>query len=165
MTVPGVESGLAAELASLFARDLTRLLQEVRAFPDTAALWQTSPGVANAAGTLVLHIEGNVREYIGRQLGGLPYERDRPREFSARDLAREELEQRIEAVLATIPLTIREVSPERLAAPYPELHHGAVLSTRQFLIHLLAHLGYHLGQVDYLRRVVTGAGAIELAGL
>jgi hypothetical protein len=165
VTAPGVESGLSAELASLFARDITRLLQEVRAFPDTAALWETRPGVANAAGTLVLHLEGNLREYIGRQLGGLPYERDRPREFSARDLAREDLAQRLEAVLGTIPLTIRELSPERLAAPYPEPHHGAVVSTRQFLIHLLAHLDYHLGQVDYLRRVVTGTGAIELAGL
>lgn len=165
MTVPLVESGLSAELASLFARDLTRLLQEVRAFPDTSALWQTRPGISNAAGTLVLHVEGNLREFVGRQLGGTPYERDRRREFSARGVEQDGLVRRLEALRELIPPTIQGLSPERLAAAYPEPYGGAVLSTRQFLIHLLAHLDYHLGQVDYLRRVVTGSGAIELAGL
>jgi hypothetical protein len=164
MTSTPSRESLSQELADLFLRDVTRLLQEVQAFPDTAALWATAPGVSNAAGTLVLHLEGNLREYIGRQLGGIDYERDRPREFSARDVARDELIRRVEGLRDLVPGVIRALPDARLAAPYPESYHDAVLSTRMFLIHLLTHLDYHR-QIDYLRRVATGAGAIALAGL
>ena len=152
---------LAQELAALFDRDLTRLEQELRAFPDTAALWAIAPGVSNAAGTLALHLEGNLREYIGRQLGRLEYTRDRPREFSARGVPQQELLDRVEQLRETIPPVIRGLAPEALARAYPEPYNGAAISTQQFLVHLLAHFNYHLGQIDYLRRVTTGDGAIS----
>jgi hypothetical protein len=156
---------LSTELAALFARDLTRLLQELRAFPDTTTLWATAPGVTNAAGTLALHLEGNLREYVGRQLGQLDYTRDRPLEFSQRGVEQQALIARIEAVHRMVPRVIEGLADERLAAPYPEEFNGAPISTRQFLIHLSGHLSYHLGQIDYLRRFTTGDGAIPLAGL
>jgi len=155
----------AREIADLFARDLTRLEQELRAFPDTAALWVVAPGISNAAGTLALHLEGNLREYIGRQLGHLEYTRDRPREFSARYIAQQELLDRVGKLRGTIPPVIRGLTPDGFAAAYPELYNGAAISTQQFLIHLLSHFNYHLGQIDYLRRLTSGAGAIELATL
>jgi len=156
---------ISKELAALFARDIERLMQELRAFPDTESIWKTAPGVSNAAGTLALHLEGNLREYIGRQLGQIAYTRDRPLEFSVRGLARDEVIARIEAVKASIPGVIAALSNEQLDAIYPENVLKTPLSTRQFLMHLLGHLNYHLGQVDYLRRFVTGNGAIELAPL
>lgn len=156
---------LSAELADLYARDLRRLGQEVRAFPGTDALWQTAPGVTNAAGTLALHLEGNLREYIGRQLGGVPYTRNRPLEFSARGVSRTELVARVEGVTQLVPDIVKHLSRESLAARYPEDVLGVPLSTRMFLIHLNGHLNYHLGQIDYLRRFVTGHPAITLAAL
>ena len=66
---------MTTELAALYKRDLTRVIQEVQAFPDEASLWRIAPGVTNSAGNLVLHLEGNLREYIGRQLGGVAYTR------------------------------------------------------------------------------------------
>ena len=156
---------LSAELATLFARDLKRLVQEVAAFPDTASLWKAAPGVTNAAGTLALHLEGNLREYIGRQLGGIEYARDRPLEFSKRGVEPPDLVARIEAVRAMVPPVIEALSDKRLAAIYPEPVLGMPITTRQFLIHLAGHLNYHLGQIDYLRRMSTGDGAIDLAGL
>ena len=156
---------LAQEIAALFDRDLKRLEQELRAFPDTGALWVVAPGVSNAAGTLALHLEGNLREYIGRQLGHLEYTRDRPREFSARDIAQQELLDRVGKLRGTIPPVIRGLTPEALAAAYPEPYNGAAISTQQFLVHLLSHFNYHLGQIDYLRRFTSGAGAIKLATL
>src|SRR4029079_9711561 len=81
---------LAQELGALFDRDLTRLEQELRAFPDTETLWMVAPGVSSAAGTLALHLEGNLREYIGRQLGHHEYTRDRACEFSARGVPQQE---------------------------------------------------------------------------
>jgi uncharacterized damage-inducible protein DinB len=154
---------ISAELAALFTRDLTRLLQEARAFPDTESIWTTAPGVANAAGTLLLHLEGNLREYIGRLVGGIDYTRDRPLEFSARGVERAELVTRIEAVHEMVPRVLAGLSPETLDATFPDTLGGANVSTRHYLMHLQAHLNYHLGQIDYLRRFVTGDGAIALS--
>ena len=156
---------LASELAALFARDIARLIQQLQAFPDTASVWKTAPGVTNAAGTLALHLEGNLREYIGRQLGQIAFKRDRPLEFSSRGVERDELVARLEAVKGQIPPVIAALSNAQLDAIYPENVIGKPITTRQFLIHLEAHLNYHLGQVDYLRRIATGKGAIDLAGL
>lgn len=156
---------LSSELADLFARDLTRLIQELTAFPDTASVWKTAPGVSNAAGTLALHLEGGLRHFIGWQLGKIAYKRDRPLEFSARGVERAELVARLEAVKASIPPVIAALSDADLDAIYPENVTGKPMTTRQWLIHLDGHLNYHLGQVDYLRRFATGNGAIDLAAL
>jgi uncharacterized damage-inducible protein DinB len=156
---------LATELAALFARDLTRLIQELRAFPDTAAIWQTAPGVANAAGTITLHLEGSCRHFIGHHLGRIAYTRQRPLEFSARGVEQAELIARLEAVKDLVPRVIAGLSDAELDADFPEVVLDRPMPTRQWLIHLLGHLNYHLGQVDYLRRFTTGNGAIDLAGL
>jgi hypothetical protein len=156
---------LTQELSALFARDIARLIEELNAFPDTASVWKTAPGVSNSAGTLALHLEGNLHEYIGRQLGNIPFVRDRPLEFSTRGVDRDELVGRLETVKQQIPKVIRALSDAQMDAIYPENVLKKPITTRQFLIHLEAHLNYHLGQVDYLRRVVTGSGAIELAPL
>jgi hypothetical protein len=156
---------LSTELSALFSRDIERLIQELRAFPDTAAVWKTAPGVTNSAGTLALHLEGNLREYIGRQLGQIPYSRQRPLEFSTRGVEQPELIARLEAVKTMVPRVLAGLSASQLDAHYPEAVYGKPISTRQFLVHLLGHLSYHLGQVDYLRRITTGDGAIELAAL
>ena len=75
---------LARNLALLFRRDLSRLIQQIDAFPDDETLWLRLPGITNSAGNLALHIEGNLREYIGRQIGKLPYDRMRDLEFSSK---------------------------------------------------------------------------------
>ena len=153
------------DLASLFSRDLARLSQEIEAFPNDDALWQTLPGVTNPAGNLALHIEGNLREYIGRQLGELPYRRNRELEFSTKGMSRRELATRITELRRSIPEVIGNLSSEQLDAVYPEVVLEIATSTRQLLIHLHGHMNWHLGQIDYLRRVLIGNGAIKLAGL
>jgi hypothetical protein len=153
------------ELAGLFRRDLTRLSQEIRAFPDDLTLWRVAPGVTNCAGNLVLHLEGNLREYFGRQLAGVPYQRDRSREFSASGVPQGELAARVEALLQTVPGWIESLPEGKWDAPYPEQVLDGIRSTRQFAISLHGHFNWHLGQIDYLRRVLTGAGALKLAGL
>jgi len=156
---------LAAELAALFTRDITRVRQQIDAFPNDASLWVAGPGVSNAAGTLALHLEGNLREYIGRQIGGIAYVRDRPAEFSTRGLPKAELLARLDAVATSIPGIVGRLSDADLRAAYPEAVLDRPWSQGQFLVHLIGHLSYHLGQIDYLRRLTTGAGAIPLAGL
>ncbi len=113
----------------------------------------------------MLHIEGNLREYIGRQLGQLQYSRDRPLEFTAKGIRREELVGRITELSRLIPSVIRSLSPETMEMEYPEVVLEKALSTRAFLIHLYGHLNWHLGQLDYLRRTLSGEGAIARIGL
>ena len=156
---------LTSELAALYSRDLARLAQELRAFPDAASVWKTVPGVSNAAGTLALHLEGGLRHFIGLRLGRIDYQRDRPLEFSARGVERDELIARIDAVQTSIPKVIAALSDAELDAIDPQNGTDKPLTTRQWLIHLYGHLNYHLGQMDYIRRVATGDGAIELAQL
>jgi hypothetical protein len=155
----------AADLARLYHRDLTRLGQQIEAFPSDETLWATVPGITNPAGTLVLHLEGNLREYVGRQLGGLPYRRDRPLEFGARGVSKGELLMRIEELRRLVPAAIEPLAAETLAALHPEPVLDVPMSSHGTLVHLLAHLSWHLGQIDALRRVVTGEGAIALVGL
>lgn len=152
---------LSTELAALFSRDLQRVAQEVRAFPSDEALWQTAPGLTNSAGNLAIHLEGNLLEFVGRQLGGVPFQRQRPLEFSTTGLTRDEVAARIDHVRETIVPIFATADLEPL---FPETVLGLPLTGRQFVLHLLGHLNYHLGQIDYLRRITTGEGAIKLAG-
>lgn len=142
------------ELASLFSRDLDRLRKQIDSFKNDEALWQTLPGVTNSAGNLALHLEGNLREFVGRQLGQLPYERKRDLEFSSKGLTREELIGRVEYLANTIPHVIESLSDEVLERDYPEVVFDEPMSTQWFLFHLCGHLNWHLGQVDYLRRML-----------
>ena len=153
------------DLAPLFRRDLTRLGQQIEAFPNDEALWQAIPGITNAAGTLALHIEGNLREYVGRQLGNLPYRRNRELEFSLKGISKSELGTRIAELRRSIPDVLEKLSSEQMAAEYPEVVLGVAISTQEFLFSLYGHLNWHLGQIDYLRRALTGDGAIKMAGL
>ena len=156
---------LAHQMAVLFRRDLTRLLQQVRAFPDEATLWKTAPAIANSAGNLMLHLEGNLCEYIGRRLGGVPYHRQRDLEFATKTLPAGDLARRLEAILELVPRVVSTLSREDLEAPYPEDALGAPSTPQQVLISMHGHLNYHLGQIDYLRRVLTQGAAIDYAGL
>jgi uncharacterized damage-inducible protein DinB len=156
---------IQTELAALFRRDLTRLIQQLQTFPEGPALWQLAPGVTNSVGNLALHLEGNLREFIGRQLGEVPYQRRREQEFAAKNVPVAELISRLEGVAELVPRVVASLSDEVLAAPYPSQVVGGFASTQQFLLHLFAHLSYHLGQIDYLRRFLTQSGVIEYATL
>lgn len=154
---------IAVELAALFHRDLTKLAQQLPAFPQETLLWECLPGVTNSAGNLLLHLEGNLREYVGLRLAGLPYRRERDQEFLAKGVAIADLAARVDEIRSMVPSVIRQLSDSQLDAVYPDDPHGSPRSTRQFLIHLHGHLNYHLGQIDYLRRILTGGTAIDYA--
>lgn len=148
---------IANELASLFRRDLARLSKQIKSFPDDETIWQTVPGVTNTAGNLALHLEGNLREFVGRQLGQLQYTRDRELEFSAKGVTKEELGKRLAELSESIPSIVENLSAAQMDEEYPQIVLGAPTSTSEFLIHLYGHLNWHVGQVDYLRRILLEA--------
>jgi uncharacterized damage-inducible protein DinB len=156
MTAPSI----AAHLRALIVRELRALRREVEAYPDDAAVWAVPAGISNSCGTLVLHLAGNLRAYIGLAIGGIAYERDRPREFSARDLPRAELLRDLDATIDAVDRALPLLTEDVLQREFP-LAIGAVrVNTQEFLMHCAVHLGYHLGQVDYHRRLTTGTGTV-----
>lgn len=132
--------------------------RSVEAYPDDASLWAERPGLPNAAGTLVLHLAGNVQHYLGAVLGRSGYVRQRDAEFARRDAPRAELLAELDAAMQAVTLGLGAVEDDALLAPYPERIAGRTVAVGDFLVHLAAHAAYHLGQLDYHRRVVTGDG-------
>lgn len=141
----------------ILVRDLDALKREIAAFPDDQVVWVVPPGVANSAGTLALHLAGNLRHFIGAVLGGTGYVRQRDQEFSARGLSRETLVGELDLALAAVHATFGPGRSFDLAGDFPEAVGGGFrVATGDWLIHLATHLAFHLGQVGYLRRIVTG---------
>ena len=149
---------LAADLAAMLDRDLRTLRRELEAYPDERQIWQPVPGLANTAGTLALHLAGNLRHYVGARWGGTGYVRNRDAEFARRDVSRAELIAEIERAREAVVVGLGAVRPEELDAEFPELIGGCRVRTGDFLVHTTVHFAYHLGQVDSHRRVVTGNG-------
>lgn len=143
-------------LSAIITRELRSLSREIRSFPDDDALWRTPPGVTNSAGTLALHLTGNLRHFVGATLGATGYRRDRPAEFSQRGLSREELARQVEETISVVESVLPQVTTETLEQDFPEAVGGQTIRTDEFLLHLATHLAYHLGQLDYHRRLVTG---------
>ena len=150
------ESQLSTWIAGILVRDLQALRREVESFADERDLWRVPPGISNSAGTLALHLAGNIRHYIGAVLGGTGYVRDRDAEFALRDVPRTDLLADIDAALVAVERGMARVSDADLTMPYPDPPRGLAVTTRDYLIHLVTHFTYHLGQVDYHRRLLTG---------
>ncbi len=144
----------AAEFRAVFLRDLDRLADEVRAYPDDAAPWRTAGAIANSGGTLALHLAGNLQHFVGAVVGGSGYVRDREREFAARGLSREALLDEIAAARRAVDDALSGLSDQALDAPWTgggPLPAGS--SVGHMLLHLSGHLMYHTGQVNYHRRL------------
>lgn len=144
----------------VLVRDLASLAAQLEAYPDDASVWRKAPGVANPGGTLALHLAGNLRHFVGAQLGGTTYVRNREAEFATRGRSRGELVAEVAAARADVDRTLRGLHPDALDHPFPIPIGGVTLTTGQVLVHLTAHLGYHLGQLDYHRRIVTGGAGV-----
>ena len=148
----------ADHIIGIYVRDLKALRRELEAYPDEKDIWRLPPGIANSAGTLALHLAGSLRYLIGDVLGGSGYVRDRNAEFAKRDVPRAELVAGIDAAVAELERARPRITDAVLAAEFPVPLAGHRVKAGELLIHFAAHLGYHLGQVDYHRRIVTGRG-------
>lgn len=144
-------------IQKLLVRDLRGMQREINAFPDDASVWQSAPGVTNCAGILAMHGCGNLNHFIGHILGGTDYVRNRELEFSIQGLSRAEISAEFDRTIATLEQVIPQLDPALLETTFPLPIAGVELNTQLFLTHLCVHLGFHLGQLGYLRRFLTGS--------
>ena len=144
-------------IAAAFARDLKSLKREIAAYPDERDMWKTVPGSATPAAKFTLHLAGNVRYFIGAVLGSNGYIRDRNAEFTRKDVPRAEvLIRKSRRRLRRCRRGLGHVTEADLGKPYAQPIGGQQLRIGDRLLHLVTHLTYHLGQIDYHRRIVTG---------
>jgi len=141
-------------LISLFDRDIERLLTEMNAFTSDQSLWLLPPTINNSAGNLALHLCGNLNHFIGATLGNTGYVRQRELEFSTKDLTVEQLVTAIKEMKAVVLTTLESFPETQLAETYPLEPLGYTMTTDYFLLHLSGHLNYHLGQINYHRRLL-----------
>jgi uncharacterized protein DUF1572 len=144
------------EIAAVISRELRALERELNAYQTEDQVWLLPPGLPNSGGTLVLHAAGNLLHFIGAVLGGTKYVRDRDAEFQRRDVPRSELIEDLQRADQVVRVTLERLDPSALAGTFPIAVANRRLNTGDFLLHLVAHLAYHTGQVDFHRRIVTG---------
>ena len=138
---------------ALFNRELEKLDKEIRAFQLESNLWVVKGDIKNSSGNLCLHLVGNLNTFIGQKLCDTNYVRDREFEFEGKGVSRDELLKMIEQTKVMITTTFDGLNDTDLDMIYPEEVLGHQMSSRYFITHLLSHLSYHLGQIDYLRRL------------
>lgn len=141
-------------LKTLFTRDLNRLKKEIGKYQDEKKLWYIEEEISNSGGNLCLHLIGNLNTYIGAELGGSGYIRNREAEFSLKGISQAVLIEKIEETKVVIIQTLDNLAEDQLQAEYPELVFEEKTSTEYLLVHLTTHLTYHLGQINYHRRLL-----------
>ena len=143
------------DIALLYERDIQKIKNEMLAYPHQDKRWELVPGISNSGGNLCLHLLGNLQHYIGAILGKSGYIRNRPEEFSLKNIPETELVATIDRTLLIVSQTIRALDTDILVTQYPEKVFDYDMTVQYFLLHLLAHLSYHLGQINYHRRIVS----------
>ncbi|HTF21456.1 MAG TPA: DUF1572 family protein [Chryseolinea sp.] len=143
-------------LKTLFARDLTKLGVEISSYQQESNIWKIEKNIANSAGNLCLHLVGNLNTYLGKEIGGTAYVRNRDAEFSLKNVPRTELLEKVNDTLRVVDVSLDKISEADLQKQYPVRVFDHVTSIEYMLIHLATHLTYHLGQVNYHRRLIDG---------
>lgn len=146
---------LINNITQLFARDLNKLKEEISLYQNEADLWKTEKEIKNSGGNLTLHLVGNLNHFIGALLGKTGYVRERDKEFSDKNVPLAKMLVEIDEVIKTIEKAISPLTDNDLQKPYPIEFAGKSRTNGELLLILLAHLSYHLGQINYHRRMIA----------
>ncbi|MBS1512164.1 MAG: DUF1572 family protein [Bacteroidetes bacterium] len=141
-------------LQQLFKRDLDRLKKEINLYQDENKIWIIEKNIANSAGNLCLHLLGNLNAFIGATFAQTNYIRHRDLEFSLKNISRKELINQIENLQAIVEKGLGAISDAQLEQDFPIVIWEQPTSMAYTLIHLSTHLNYHLGQINYHRRLL-----------
>lgn len=142
-------------LTDFFLRDLNKLKKEITLYKNESDLWILKGDVKNSGGTLALHLIGNLKHFIGTQLGSTGYMRQRDKEFSERNIPRETILKEIDETIAVLKKVLPTIKDSDLEKEYPIKFLEEKRTTGWILLTLSTHLSYHLGQVNYHRRMTT----------
>ena len=137
----------------LLVRDIDKVKVEIEAINDEKKLWMTTGMIKNPVGNLCLHLTGVLNHFIGAVLGNTGYVRNYEEEFTMKDISREQLIANLDLAKIVVKNTLLNLSENDLNKMYPKKVQEKEVPVYWFLSHLLTHVNYHLGQMNYLRRV------------
>ena len=140
-------------LIELYTRDLDNVIKDISAYQNEEDLWKLDGDIKNSAGNLSLHLSGNLLHFIGHQLGGSDYVRDRENEFNAKGTPRKELIEELEMAKSEISRVLSSINASVLQTKVEGFRLD--ITWEGFLLHLYNHLGYHSGQINYHRRLLA----------
>lgn len=147
-------------LNGIFKRELEKLEDEINSFSDETMIWKTSGEIKNSAVNLTLHLCGNLQHFIGAVLGKTEYIRNRDAEFSSKDISRQNLIIEIKKTADSISKSLAVLNEKDLQKIYPQNFLPKEVTAEYFLIHLISHFSYHLGQINYLRRILQSKQSV-----
>ncbi len=136
-------------------RDANKLKEEISLYRNETDLWALKGDVKNSGGTLTLHLIGNLKHFIGAQLGNTGYVRNRDKEFADRDIPREKILIEIEEVISMLKKILPSLKDTDLEKEFPIEFLGAKRTIGYMLLTLSNHFNYHLGQINYHRRMMA----------
>lgn len=145
---------LKQTLKTLYRRDLEKLRQEIDSYQDENRIWYVEKNIPNSAGNLCLHLIGNLNAFIGAEIGKSGYVRHRELEFSLKDVPKSELLKKIDDTIVVVDAALDTLTDEQFDEEYPIIVFTEKMTTGYFLVHLTTHLTYHLGQINYHRRLL-----------
>jgi hypothetical protein len=145
---------LIETLRSLFNRDLNKLKAEIESYESESQLWSIDKNISNSGGNICLHLIGNINTYIGAEIGKTNYIRNRPLEFTAKYILKVELVDMIDNTILVVNNALNLLKESDLEKIYPQIVFEKEMTTGYFLVHLSTHLAYHLGQINYHRRLL-----------
>jgi hypothetical protein len=146
---------LSEWLLEIFVKDLTKLKDEIGQYKDEKDIWIIKGEIKNSAGNLCLHLLGNVNHTIGNLIGGTGYQRNRDQEFMEKNISRAELISRIDAAVDVVKKSLPKLKDEAVNQRYPVTVGGKDRETGYALIYFANHFNYHLGQINYHRRLIA----------
>ena len=150
-----MEKEFIASINKIIERDLNKLEDEINLYSSEETIWKINGEIKNSGGNLCLHLCGNLQHFIGAILGKSGYVRNRDNEFAAKGVASRELVAEILQTKEAVKSSLEKLDINILVQEYPVTVFNYSMTTTHFLIHLTAHLEYHLGQVNYHRRLLS----------
>ncbi|MCK0193026.1 DUF1572 family protein [Arenibacter sp. F20364] len=142
------------ELISFFEGELNNLITEIGLYKNEENIWRIEKNISNSAGNLTLHLIGNLNTFIGKEIGKTNYVRNRELEFTQKNVSKIELINSINSTIEMVKKSLISITNEELKNDYPILKFSKVKTNEYLLIHLIKHLTYHLGQINYHRRLI-----------
>lgn len=144
----------AAYFVEVYLRELQKLHDEIQLYPNDETLWIIAPGTLNSGGNLCLHLVGNLQHFIGATIAHNGYVRNRDAEFASKGFSKHELVVMLHETQAMLQSVLPKLSETDLEKEFPFDFMGKH-PTRWYLNQFVLHLNYHLGQVNYHRRMIS----------
>jgi uncharacterized damage-inducible protein DinB len=155
---------LATGIAALRSRVTRVFPAQIRAAVEPLTdeqIWWRPNETSNSIGNLIVHLSGSLNYYLGRNLGGIPFDRDRAAEFAERrHIPKTELMATFDEMVSRAERTFDTLTPLRLAEPSPEpTMHEIVLED---LINVALHLSTHTGQIVWIAKMLAEGSVREV---